>query len=142
MVFKRWVTPGQADADLLRLARLTTAAAENREFDLPKTKPAASGRAVDGIEERDGVADAPRPRVRRFETRQISSARSRTEMARANSPWRRWRKPMFEKALALRSQIRRAGWFIHENASGVKAVLSGSPPAAASVNHPFAHVHA
>jgi hypothetical protein len=48
------------------------------------------------------------------------------------------------KALALRSEIRRAGWFIHENASGVKAVLSAVPvpPAAASVNHPFAHVHA
>ncbi len=69
MVFERWVTPGQADADLLRLARLTTAAAENREFDLPKTKPAASGRAVDGIEERDGVADAPRPRVAAAEER-------------------------------------------------------------------------
>jgi hypothetical protein len=46
----------------------------------------------------------------------------------------------FTKVLALRNQIRRAGWFIHENASGVKAVLSGCPPAAASVNHPLAHV--
>jgi hypothetical protein len=51
-------------------------------------------------------------------------------------------KAEFTKALALRSQIRRAGWFIHEIASGVKAVLSGCPPAAASVNQPFAHVHA
>jgi hypothetical protein len=31
----------------------------------------------------------------------------------------------FRRVLALRSEIRRAGWFIHENASGVKAVLSG-----------------
>ena len=47
------------------------------------------------------------------------------------------------RAFALRSEIRRAGWFIHENASAeVKAVLSGCPPAAAFVNHPFAHVHA
>jgi hypothetical protein len=48
----------------------------------------------------------------------------------------------FSRALALWSEIRRAGWFIHANASGVKAVLSGCAPAAASVNHPFAHVHA
>jgi len=48
----------------------------------------------------------------------------------------------FRKALALRTEIRHAGWVIHENASGVKAVLSGCAPAAASVNHPFAHVHA
>jgi len=48
----------------------------------------------------------------------------------------------FRRALAVRSEIRRAGLFIHENASGVKAVLSGCAPAAASVNHPFAHVHA
>ena len=32
----------------------------------------------------------------------------------------------FRRALAVRSEIRRAGWFIHENASGVKAVLSWS----------------
>ena len=44
--------------------------------------------------------------------------------------------------LGAGSDIRRAGWFIHENASGVKAVLSGWAPAAASVNHPFAHIHA
>jgi len=37
-------------------------------------------------------------------------------------------KAEFKKALALKSQIRRAGWFIHENASGVKAVLSGYSP--------------
>jgi kynurenine formamidase len=48
----------------------------------------------------------------------------------------------FRRALAVRSEIRRAGWFIHENASGVKAVLSDCASAAASVNHPFAHVHA
>ena len=36
-------------------------------------------------------------------------------------------KAEFRKALALRSQIRRAGWFIHENAPRVKAVLSDSP---------------
>jgi hypothetical protein len=34
----------------------------------------------------------------------------------------------FRRALALRSEIRRAGWFIHENASGVKVVLSWCPP--------------
>jgi hypothetical protein len=43
----------------------------------------------------------------------------------------------FKRALAMRSEIRRAGWFIHENPPGVKAVLSDLP-AAASINHPFA----
>jgi hypothetical protein len=38
-------------------------------------------------------------------------------------------------------KIQRAGWFIHENAPGVKAVLSDLP-AAASINHPFAQYRA
>jgi hypothetical protein len=44
-------------------------------------------------------------------------------------------------ALAERSRIARAGWFIHENAPSVKAVLSDLP-AAASINHPFAQSRA
>ena len=47
----------------------------------------------------------------------------------------------FTKALARWSEIRRAGWFIHENAPGVKAVLSDFP-VAASINHPFAQYRA
>ena len=38
-------------------------------------------------------------------------------------------------------RLRQSGWFIHENAPGVKAVLS-ELPAAASINHPFAQYRA